>query len=165
LSGRELLSGEKEGLLQLPSDKALLTDSVFRPFVDKYAADEEAFFSDYAEAHLKLSELGYALKFLKSQTGNLMKLVKLTCVFLDHFSDLLWLEEWSCGSSKTRGFEVLSTLYNHQKHLEINFYGCMPFPVVVDVCLIPDFCFVTCLHLHQHLQVSRCHCHLHLTFL
>lgn len=56
----ELLSGEKEGLLQLPSDKALLSDDAFRPFVDKYAADEDAFFADYAEAHLKLSELGFA---------------------------------------------------------------------------------------------------------
>jgi len=33
-----LLSGEKEGLLQLPSDKALLSDPVFRPLVEKYAA-------------------------------------------------------------------------------------------------------------------------------
>uniref|UniRef100_A0A2N9IP45 L-ascorbate peroxidase n=2 Tax=Fagus sylvatica TaxID=28930 RepID=A0A2N9IP45_FAGSY len=56
----ELLSGEKEGLLQLPTDKALLSDPVFRPLVDKYAADEDAFFADYAEAHLKLSELGFA---------------------------------------------------------------------------------------------------------
>jgi len=37
-SGRELLSGEKEGLLQLPSDKALLSDPSFRPLVEKYAA-------------------------------------------------------------------------------------------------------------------------------
>nr|ACO57439.1 cytosolic ascorbate peroxidase [Elaeis oleifera] len=57
---KELLSGEKEGLLQLPSDKALLTDPVFRPLGEKYAADEDAFFADYAEAHLKLSELGFA---------------------------------------------------------------------------------------------------------
>ncbi|KAL4326830.1 hypothetical protein AHAS_Ahas13G0039300 [Arachis hypogaea] len=57
---KELLSGEKEGLLQLPSDKALLSDPVFRPLVEKYAADEDAFFADYAEAHLKLSELGFA---------------------------------------------------------------------------------------------------------
>jgi hypothetical protein len=35
---RELLSGDKGGLLQLPSDKALLSDSAFRPLVDKYAA-------------------------------------------------------------------------------------------------------------------------------
>lgn len=38
INGRELLSGEKEGLLQLPSDKALLSDPVFRPLVEKYAA-------------------------------------------------------------------------------------------------------------------------------
>ncbi|KAK6146971.1 hypothetical protein DH2020_017883 [Rehmannia glutinosa] len=58
---KELLSGEKEGLIQLPTDKALLEDPVFRPLVEKYAADEDAFFQDYAEAHLKLSELGQQL--------------------------------------------------------------------------------------------------------
>ncbi|MBA0680736.1 hypothetical protein Goari_012421, partial [Gossypium aridum] len=54
----ELLTGEKDGLLQLPTDKVLLSDPVFRPLVDKYAADEDAFFADYTVAHLKLSELG-----------------------------------------------------------------------------------------------------------
>jgi L-ascorbate peroxidase len=57
---KELLSGDKEGLLKLPTDKALLADPVFRPLVEKYAADEDAFFADYAEAHMKLSELGFA---------------------------------------------------------------------------------------------------------
>ncbi|KAI3905046.1 hypothetical protein MKX01_017292 [Papaver californicum] len=57
---KELLSGEKEGLIQLPTDKTLLTDLVFRPLADKYAEDEEAFFADYAGAHMKLSELGFA---------------------------------------------------------------------------------------------------------
>ncbi|CAN6463172.1 unnamed protein product [Victoria cruziana] len=57
---QELLAGDKEGLLQLPSDKALLSDPAFRPLVEKYAADEDAFFADYAEAHRKLSELGFA---------------------------------------------------------------------------------------------------------
>ncbi|KAI3980505.1 hypothetical protein MKX01_008922 [Papaver californicum] len=57
---KELLSGEKEGLIQLPTDKTLLTDPVFRPLVDIYAEDEEAFFVDYADAHMKLSELGFA---------------------------------------------------------------------------------------------------------
>ncbi|KAF8105202.1 hypothetical protein N665_0161s0002 [Sinapis alba] len=56
---KELLSGEKESLLQLVSDKALLDDPVFRLLVEKYSVDEEAFFADYAEAHLKLSELGF----------------------------------------------------------------------------------------------------------
>ncbi|WZY74057.1 hypothetical protein YC2023_006297 [Brassica napus] len=54
----ELLSGEKQGLLQLPTDKALLEDPIFRPLVERYAADEDAFFEDYTKAHLKLSELG-----------------------------------------------------------------------------------------------------------
>lgn len=35
---RELLSGEKEGLIQLPTDKALLGDPAFRSLVEKYAA-------------------------------------------------------------------------------------------------------------------------------
>ncbi|KAJ7571367.1 hypothetical protein O6H91_01G161100 [Diphasiastrum complanatum] len=34
---KELLSGEKEGLLQLPSDKALLEDPEFRHYVELYA--------------------------------------------------------------------------------------------------------------------------------
>ncbi|GER34836.1 ascorbate peroxidase [Striga asiatica] len=55
---KELLEGDKDGLLKLPSDKALLSDPCFRPLVEKYAADEDAFFADYAESHLKLSELG-----------------------------------------------------------------------------------------------------------
>jgi L-ascorbate peroxidase len=55
---QELLKGESEGQLLLPSDKALLEDPSFRPFVELYAKDEEKFFSDYAESHKKLSELG-----------------------------------------------------------------------------------------------------------
>ncbi|URE07843.1 L-ascorbate peroxidase [Musa troglodytarum] len=56
---RELVKGEKEGLLQLPTDKALLEDPVFRDYVELYAMDEDAFFEDYAESHKKLSELGF----------------------------------------------------------------------------------------------------------
>ncbi|KAJ8631595.1 hypothetical protein MRB53_024918 [Persea americana] len=55
----ELLEGEKEGLLKLPTDKALLEDPVFRRYVELYAKDEDAFFKDYAESHKKLSELGF----------------------------------------------------------------------------------------------------------
>ncbi|CAM8932143.1 unnamed protein product [Rhodiola kirilowii] len=54
-----LVSSDKpSGLLRLPNDKALLNEPVFHPLVEKYAADEGAFFEDYKEAHLKLSELG-----------------------------------------------------------------------------------------------------------
>ncbi|XP_068645607.1 L-ascorbate peroxidase 3-like [Aristolochia californica] len=55
----ELLKGETEGLLQLPTDKVLVEDPVFRPYVELYAKDEDAFFRDYAESHKKLSELGF----------------------------------------------------------------------------------------------------------
>lgn len=55
----ELLKGESEGLLQLPTDKALVTDPSFRKYVEAYAADEELFFKEYAESHKKLSELGF----------------------------------------------------------------------------------------------------------
>nr|CAB3483756.1 unnamed protein product [Digitaria exilis] len=56
----EMLKGESEGLLQLPTDKALLSDPEFRRYVELYAKDEDAFFKDYAESHKKLSELGFA---------------------------------------------------------------------------------------------------------
>ncbi|KAG5530191.1 hypothetical protein RHGRI_030534 [Rhododendron griersonianum] len=55
----ELLKEESEGLLKLPTDKALVEDPKFRPYVEIYAKDEEAFFADYAASHKKLSELGF----------------------------------------------------------------------------------------------------------
>ncbi|KAJ4842696.1 L-ascorbate peroxidase 3 [Turnera subulata] len=55
----ELLKGEAEGLLKLSTDKALLDDPAFRPYVELYAKDEDAFFRDYASSHKKLSELGF----------------------------------------------------------------------------------------------------------
>ncbi|WOL13427.1 putative L-ascorbate peroxidase 4 [Canna indica] len=55
----ELLKGETEGLLKLPTDKALLDDPEFRRYVELYAKDEDLFFKDYAESHKKLSELGF----------------------------------------------------------------------------------------------------------
>lgn len=55
----ELLKEESEGLLKLPTDKALVEDPKFRPYIEIYAKDEEAFFADYAASHKKLSELGF----------------------------------------------------------------------------------------------------------
>jgi len=45
-------------LLVLETDACLFEDEGFKPFAEKYAADEAAFFEDYSKAHLKLSELG-----------------------------------------------------------------------------------------------------------
>jgi len=55
----ELLKGESEGLLKLPTDIALLDDPEFCRYVELYAKDEDAFFKDYAVSHKKLSELGF----------------------------------------------------------------------------------------------------------
>ncbi|KAK7367275.1 hypothetical protein VNO80_09284 [Phaseolus coccineus] len=58
----ELLKGESKDLLKLPTDKALVEDPIFRNYVELYAKDEDAFFSDYATSHKKLSELGFIFK-------------------------------------------------------------------------------------------------------
>ncbi|KAF8101116.1 hypothetical protein N665_0210s0051 [Sinapis alba] len=55
----ELLNGETPELLQLKTDKALLGDPKFEPYVKLYAKDEDVFFRDYAVSHKKLSELGF----------------------------------------------------------------------------------------------------------
>ncbi|KAF4391921.1 hypothetical protein G4B88_007496 [Cannabis sativa] len=52
--------GPRGNRLLLQSDKALVTDPALCAFVIKYSQDEDAFFGDYAEAHLKFSELGFA---------------------------------------------------------------------------------------------------------
>lgn len=45
-------------LMMLPSDIVLLEDDKFRPFVDKYAADNKAFQKDFADVFSRLLELG-----------------------------------------------------------------------------------------------------------
>lgn len=44
--------------MMLPSDLALLWDPAFRKHVERYAANDEAFFADFAKAFAKLLELG-----------------------------------------------------------------------------------------------------------
>lgn len=53
-----LARGEQAGLLWLPTDRALHEDSSFRGHFDRYAADQPAFFAEYAQVHAKLSDLG-----------------------------------------------------------------------------------------------------------
>ena len=45
-------------LMMLPTDIAFIKDSSFRPWVEKYAKDEELFFNDFASAYSQLLELG-----------------------------------------------------------------------------------------------------------
>ncbi|KAK8070151.1 heme peroxidase [Apiospora phragmitis] len=59
LAGGEGDEDEKEeGLMMLPTDMSLLSDPQFRPWVEKYAADQDLFFRDFAAVFAKLLELG-----------------------------------------------------------------------------------------------------------
>lgn len=44
--------------MMLPTDIALIKDPVFKPHVERFAADEQAFFDEFAAAFAKLLELG-----------------------------------------------------------------------------------------------------------
>lgn len=56
--GPEQFEDETKTLMMLPTDIALTTDDSFRPWVEKYAADEALFFADFAKAFSKLISLG-----------------------------------------------------------------------------------------------------------
>ncbi|KAK7418218.1 heme peroxidase [Neonectria magnoliae] len=45
-------------LMMLPTDMALVQDKQFKPWVEKYAKDNDAFFKDFSSAVLRLFELG-----------------------------------------------------------------------------------------------------------
>jgi cytochrome c peroxidase len=47
-----------KSLMMLPTDMSLVTDPKFKPVVQEYAKDEEAFFKDFAKAFATLLELG-----------------------------------------------------------------------------------------------------------
>lgn len=44
--------------MMLPSDVVLLSDAKFRPHVDAYAKDEDAFFKDFVKVWTTLTENG-----------------------------------------------------------------------------------------------------------
>lgn len=47
-----------KSLMMLPTDLALVKDKKFRPVVEKYAKDNDAFFNDFRDVIVKLFELG-----------------------------------------------------------------------------------------------------------
>ncbi|KAJ0025908.1 hypothetical protein Pint_08147 [Pistacia integerrima] len=55
---KDIKEKKDEELLVLPTDAVLFDDPSFKVYAEKYAEDQEAFFNDYAEAHVKLSNLG-----------------------------------------------------------------------------------------------------------
>lgn len=52
---------ETKSLMMLPTDYALRTSERYRPYVEKYAKNEDLFFEDFAKAFAKLIELGVPL--------------------------------------------------------------------------------------------------------
>jgi len=56
--GNEQYADETGEVMMLPSDMALLEDPIFKGLVEKYAADQTAYFKDFSTAYQKLSELG-----------------------------------------------------------------------------------------------------------
>jgi len=57
-AGNPQFTDESGTLMMLPTDMVLLDDPVFRSHVERYAADEAAFFRDFAAAYQRLTELG-----------------------------------------------------------------------------------------------------------
>ncbi|XP_065881461.1 probable L-ascorbate peroxidase 6, chloroplastic/mitochondrial isoform X2 [Euphorbia lathyris] len=55
---KDIKAKTDEELLVLPTDAVLFEDPSFKVYAEKYAADQEAFFKDYAESHAKLSNAG-----------------------------------------------------------------------------------------------------------
>jgi len=55
---KQFKEGLTEELQWLPTDAVLFEDAGFKVFAEKFAADQGAFFTAYAKAHKKLSELG-----------------------------------------------------------------------------------------------------------
>lgn len=47
-----------KSLMMLPTDMALISDKSFRPWVEKYAKDNDLFFKDFSAVITKLFELG-----------------------------------------------------------------------------------------------------------
>ena len=45
-------------IMMLPTDMALVLDEGFKPYVQKYAESQDAFFEDFSTVVMKLFELG-----------------------------------------------------------------------------------------------------------
>jgi catalase (peroxidase I) len=52
--------------MMLPTDLALIQDEKFKPFVELYAKDQEAFFKDFSAAFSKLLSNGCPASVMKS---------------------------------------------------------------------------------------------------
>ncbi|KAI8846305.1 heme peroxidase [Chytridium lagenaria] len=57
-AGNKQFFDKAKGTAMVPTDLVLATDPIFRPLVEKYAADLQAFYADFAVSYQKLQELG-----------------------------------------------------------------------------------------------------------
>ncbi|KAH0852589.1 hypothetical protein HID58_093888 [Brassica napus] len=130
----ELLNGETPELLQLKTDKALLGDPKFEPYVKLYAKDEDAFFRDYAISHKKLSELGCNLprKTLPTVTQQAVGIavaaaavIFTICYEVRRLGNLAVpeLEDSPSGSGEVAALEA-SLLFREVGNPEISFMRC-----------------------------------------
>ncbi|KAL1639633.1 heme peroxidase [Diplodia intermedia] len=55
---KQLEDAGTKSLMMLPTDYALIKDKKFRPFVERYAKDQDAFFRDFSDVVMRLFELG-----------------------------------------------------------------------------------------------------------
>ncbi|KAI0972496.1 heme peroxidase [Xylaria arbuscula] len=60
--GPQQYQDKTKGLMMLPADYALIQDSAMKPWVQKYAKDNDLFFKDFAAVVNKLFELGVPFK-------------------------------------------------------------------------------------------------------
>jgi cytochrome c peroxidase len=74
---KQLEDAKTKSLMMLPTDLALIQDKKMKPFVEKYAQDNDAFFKDFSAVVLRLFELGvpftqdqrWVFKTLEDQTS------------------------------------------------------------------------------------------------
>ncbi|KAK6841853.1 heme peroxidase [Apiospora arundinis] len=60
--GPKQYEDKTKGLMMLPADYALIEDKAMKPWVQKYAKDNDLFFKDFSEVVVKLFELGVPFK-------------------------------------------------------------------------------------------------------
>ncbi|KAJ8108748.1 hypothetical protein ONZ43_g6331 [Nemania bipapillata] len=60
--GPQQFQDKTKGLMMLPADYALIQDKAMRPWVEKYAKDNDLFFKDFASVVTRLFELGVPFK-------------------------------------------------------------------------------------------------------
>ena len=57
---KEVLLGEKSKFMKTPNEWLLLEDSDLKTYCEQYAQDQTHFFSDFASAHVRMSEYGHS---------------------------------------------------------------------------------------------------------